>query len=63
MSWECGSCHYRLLRAKLKGTIEFSVLVFCPACGREMHRPDVLSEIDGSDSGLTLADFVEGESV
>lgn len=44
--WYCDE-HGEVLAADWTGSVEFSVLHFCPVCRKEIHRRDVLSQIEG----------------
>ena len=45
-AWYCDE-HGPVLRAAWTGSVEFSILHFCPVCGKEARRRGVLSEIEG----------------
>lgn len=62
--WYCDE-HGLVLHADWTGTVEFSVLHFCPSCGREVFRRDPLSEIEKrlpADSFERWMDVQEGEA-
>ena len=58
--WRCPE-HGVVYRAEWKSTVDVSVVMFCPACGKEAIRDDPLGEIEGRLPASSLEEWAEAQ--